>query len=158
MKKSRRVVAFLAALLLGGACLSAFAADGLVTMPIAHSVDATIEKFETAVKKRGFMVFGRLDHAAAADTVGLKMPRATVLVFGNPRLGTPVFIKSPTLAIDLPLKAMVWEDANGKVFLSYNSAEYLYTTIYGRHEASYDKAVVTKVDETLKAIADETMQ
>ncbi len=64
---------------------SALAVDGLVTKPSAHSVNATIEKFEAAVKKRGFIVFTRLDHAAAAESVGLKMPRATVIVFGNPR-------------------------------------------------------------------------
>jgi uncharacterized protein (DUF302 family) len=101
----------------------------------------TIDRFEAAVKKRGFMVFARLDHAAAAESVGLKMPRATVIVFGNPRLGTPGFIKTPTLAIDLPLKVMVWEDANGKVWLSYNLAEYLHGTIYVRHGAPTDKAV-----------------
>jgi hypothetical protein len=63
--------------------------EGLVTLPSSQSVDATIEKFESAARQRGFVVFGRLDHAAAAAAVGLKMPRATVIVFGNPRLGTP---------------------------------------------------------------------
>ena len=151
----RCVVVFTTAILLGGISLPTFAAEGLITSPSAHSVDATMDRFETAAKKRGFMVFARLDHAAAAESVGLKMPRATVIVFGNPRVGTPVFIKTPTVAIDLPLKAMVWEDANGKVFLSYNSAEYLFGTIYVRHGAPYDKAAVTKVEGALKAIADE---
>jgi len=83
------------------------------------------------------------------------MPRSTVIVFGNPRAGTPVFIKTPTVAIDLPLKAMVWEDANGKVFLSYNSAEYLFGTIYVRHGALYEKEAVVKIEGALRAIADE---
>lgn len=145
-------------MLLIGSAVPAFAAEGLITKSSAHSVDATINRFEAAARKRGFMVFARLDHAAAAESVGLKMPSATVIVFGNPRLGTPVFIKTPTVAIDLPLKAMVWEDANGKVFLSYNSAEYLYATIYVRHRAPFDNAVVAKVEGALDAIADEAVK
>jgi uncharacterized protein (DUF302 family) len=157
MVSLRYVVVTVIAMLLAGTALSAFAVEGLITKPSPHSVGATIDRFEAAVKKRGFMVFARLDHAAAAESVGLKMPRATVIVFGNPRLGTPVFMKTPTLAIDLPLKAMVWEDANAKVFLSYNSAEYLYGTIYVRHGAPSDKAVAAKVEGTLEAIADEAV-
>jgi uncharacterized protein (DUF302 family) len=151
----RYVVASVVATFLCGASLTSFAVEGLITIPSAHSAATTMDRFEAAAKKRGFMVFTRLDHAAAAESVGLKMPRATVIVFGNPRLGTPVFIKTPTVAIDLPLKAMVWEDGSGKVFLSYNSAEYLYDTIYVRHGAAYDKAVVAKVDGVLSAIAGE---
>jgi uncharacterized protein (DUF302 family) len=146
------------AILLSATAVSALAVDGLITKSSAHSVDATIERFEAAVKKRGFIVFARLDHAAAAESVGLKMPRATVVVFGNPRLGTPVFIKTPTVAIDLPLKAMVWEDPNGKVFLSYNSSEYLYGTIYVRHGVQSDKAAAEKVESTLAAMADEAVK
>jgi uncharacterized protein DUF302 len=79
-----------AALLIGcTVALPAVAIDGLITRPSPYSVDATIEKFEAAAKKRGFVVFARLDHAAAAESVGLKMPRSTVIVFGNPRVGTP---------------------------------------------------------------------
>ncbi|MGZ9129075.1 MAG: DUF302 domain-containing protein [Candidatus Binatia bacterium] len=137
---------------------AAFAVDGLITKSSAHSVETTIEKFEAAVKKQGFMVFALLDHAAAAESVGLKMPRATVIVYGNPRLGTPIFMKTPTVAIDLPPKAMVWEDSNGKVFLSYNSSEYLYGIIYARHGILSDKAVAAKVEATLAAIADEAVK
>jgi uncharacterized protein (DUF302 family) len=146
------------AVLLALTAFRAYAVDGLITKPSAHSADATIEKFEAAVKKRGFVVFGRLDHAAAAEAVGLKMPRATVIVFGNPRLGTPVFLKTPTVAIDLPPKAMVWEDSNGKVFLSYNSSEYIYGTIYARHGIPADKGVVAKVEGAFTAMADEAVK
>ena len=118
-----RALAVTAAVLLGSTT-SASGADGLVTKPSRY-----------AAKERGFMIFARLDHAAAAESFGLKMPKSTVLVFGNPRLGTPVFLKHPTLAIDLPLKALVWDDARGKTSLSYNSAQYLLVTIYGRHGA-----------------------
>jgi len=157
--KSLRYAAILAIVtMLSAAGTSALAVDGLITKPSAHSVDATIEKFEAAVKKRGFMVFARLDHAAGAESVGLKMPRATVIVFGNPRLRTPVFLKTPTVAIDLPPKAMVWEDTNGKVFLSYNSAQFLYGSIYARHGIQSDKPVAEKIEATLAAIADEVVK
>jgi uncharacterized protein (DUF302 family) len=138
-----------------GSSVASFAVQGLITTPSTNSVDATLDKFEAAAKKRGFMVFARLDHAAAAESVGLKMPRSTVVVFGNPRAGTPVFIKTPTVAIDLPLKALVWQDGSGKVFVSYNSAEYLFGTIYARHGAAHDKAVAAKIEGALKAISDE---
>jgi len=155
MSLPRYLVVCAAATLLFGAANPSFAVEGLITSQSAYSADATMDKFEAAAKKRGFIVFARLDHAAGAEAVGLKMPRSTVIVFGNPRAGTPVFIKTPTVAIDLPLKAMVWEDANGKVFLSYNSAEYLFGTIYVRHGAAHDKAVAAKIEGALKAMSDE---
>ena len=113
------------------------AADaGLVTKPSKYSVSETLDRFEAAVKARaaaGFKVFTRIDHAAAAKEAGLDMRPRTVIVFGNPKLGTPVMVRTPLLAIDVPPKALVWEDDQGKVWLSYNSAEYLYKTIYPRH-------------------------
>lgn len=145
------------AILIPLTALSSSDVNGLVTQPSANSVDVTIKKFETAAENRGLKVFTRLDHAAAAESVGLKMPRATVIVFGNPRVGTPVMTKTPTVAIDLPPKAMVWEDAEGKVFLSYNCAEFLFNTIYARHGIESDKATMKKVEDTYKAIADEAV-
>ena len=122
---------------LGAIAHSAPAADaGLVTKPSKYSVSETLDRFEAAVKAKaiaGFKVFTRIDHAAAAKEAGLDMRPRTVIVFGNPKLGTPVMVKTPLLAIDVPPKALVWEDDQGKVWLSYNSAEYLYKTIYPRH-------------------------
>lgn len=132
----------------------ASAVDGLITKPSVYSANETLDRLEAALKERGWVIFTRLDHAAAAESLGLKMPRSTVLVFGNPRLGTPVFIKRPTLAIDLPLKALVWEDAAGKVSLSYNSAEYLFVTIYGRHSAPVAPDAVARLDGVLTAVTD----
>jgi uncharacterized protein (DUF302 family) len=94
--------------------VSTAAVDGLITKPSAYPATETLERLETALKERGSIIFTRLDHAADVQSVGLKMPKSTVLVFGNPRLGTQLFIKHPTLAIDLPLKALVWEDEHGK--------------------------------------------
>src|ERR1700736_4724803 len=112
--------------------------DGLITKPSKYSVKETVTRFEDAVRQKegaGFTVFTEIDHAAAAKKFGLEMRPRTVIVFGNPKLGTPAMIKTPLVAIDLPPKALVWEDDQGKVWLSYNSADYLYKTIYPRHGA-----------------------
>jgi len=130
--------------------VAAYAADdGLITKPSRYSVKETVSRFETAVKEReaaGFMVFTEIDHAAAAKKFGLDMRPRTVIVFGNPKLGTPSMVKMPKLAIDVPPKALVWEDDQGKVWLSYNSADYLSKTIYPRHgaEASPPPAAFVK--------------
>jgi len=137
-----------------GLAVPAQAAEGLITRPSTHSADATLERFETALKARGLTIFARLDHQAAASAAGLKMPRSTVVVFGNPRAGTPGFLAQPTLAIDLPMKALVHEDANGKVWLSYNSAKYVLGTIYARHGLPANPEAVTRQEEALAAIAD----
>jgi uncharacterized protein (DUF302 family) len=112
--------------------------DGLITKPSKFSVEETVARFEAAVKQKeaaGFTVFTEIDHAAAAKKFGLEMRPRTVIVFGNPKLGTPAMVKTPLLAIDVPPKALVWEDDQGKVWLSYNSSDYLYNTIYPRHGA-----------------------
>lgn len=144
----------LAATLVLASITSVSAVDGLITKPSAYPAALTLDRLEAALKERGFVIFTRLDHAAAAESVGLKMPRSTVLVFGNPRLGTPVFIKHPTLAIDLPLKALVWEDASGKVSVSYNSAQYLLLTIYGRHGAPTNPEAIARIETSLAAATD----
>jgi uncharacterized protein (DUF302 family) len=127
------------ALAFGVFATSAYAADdGLITKPSKYSVKETVSRFEAAVKEKeaaGFVVFTQIDHAAAAKKFGIEMKPRTLIVFGNPKLGTPVMIKTPLLAIDVPPKALVWEDDQGKVWLSYNSADYLYKTIYPRHGA-----------------------
>lgn len=155
---SRYLVVVVIAILFSVFALATSDVDGLITQPSANSVDVTIEKFEKAATERGLKIFARLDHAAAAESVGLEMPRATVIVFGNPRIGTPVFIETPTVAIDLPPKAMVWEDAEGKVFLSYNSAEFLFDTIYARHGIESDKEATAKVASLYAEIASEAVK
>jgi uncharacterized protein (DUF302 family) len=134
----------------------AFAADnGLITVQSRYSVKETIARFEAAVKAKeslGFMVFTELDHAAAAAKFGLKMRPRTVIVFGNPKFGTPVMVKTPLLAIDVPPKALVWEDDQGKVWLTYNSAEYLGKTIYARHGLA-DPPSTPKLAAALAAFA-----
>ncbi|MGE0037108.1 MAG: DUF302 domain-containing protein [Xanthobacteraceae bacterium] len=134
---------------------SAQTQNGVMTKPSAHSADTTIQRLEDAIKSRGFIVFARLDHAAAAKNAGLTMPYSTVVVFGNPKLGTPSFIQNPQLAIDLPLKALVWEDKDGKVWLSYNSSKYLYETVYARHRQPFTAEMVNRLEEGLAKLTDE---
>ena len=148
-----RTLALTAALFLGS-ITSASGVEGLITKPSRYSAAETLDRLEGALKERGFMIFARLDHAAAAESFGLKMPKSTVVVFGNPRLGTPVFIKHPSLAIDLPLKALVWDDASGKTSVSYNSAQYLLVTIYGRHGAPSSPEAAARIEAALAAATD----
>lgn len=100
-------------------------AEGLVSRPSSYPVDETLNRLESVLRSKGVTVFTRIDHGAAAASVGLAMRPAQILIFGNPQVGTPVMNTAPTIAIDLPFKALAWEDAAGRVWLSYNSVEYL---------------------------------
>jgi len=136
---------------------AAVAADnGLITVQSHHSVKETVARFEEAVRSKeslGFMVFTEIDHAAAAKKFGLTLRPRIVIVFGNPKLGTPVMVKTPTLAIDVPPKALVWEDDQGKVWLTYNSSEYLAKVIYVRHDLPANQPWVPTLAGALKAFA-----
>jgi uncharacterized protein (DUF302 family) len=136
----------------------AAADNGVITKPSAYSADETLARLEQSLTKRGFMIFAKLDHAAAAKSKGLTMPYSTVLVFGNPKLGTPNFIIKPELAIDLPLKALVWADKDGKVFLSYNSGTYLHQTIYARHGAPFKAKATARINKGFGVITDEVVK
>jgi uncharacterized protein (DUF302 family) len=99
--------------------------NGIVSKPSNHSVDETVEKLKALLQSMGVTLFAVVDHSGEAEKAGLTMPPTKLLIFGNPKGGTPVMLASPSIAIDLPLKLLVAEDANGKVWLSYNSTAYL---------------------------------
>ena len=99
--------------------------NGIVNKPSKHSVERTVETLTNILKSKGVAVFALIDHSGEAEKVGLKMRPTKLLIFGNPKAGTPLMLASPSSAIDLPLKILVWEDARGKVWVSYNSPEYL---------------------------------
>ncbi len=99
--------------------------NGFVTIPGNHSVDQTVEKLQEILKSRGVKLFALIDHSGEAEKAGLKMRPTKLLIFGNPVAGTPLMVASPSLAIDLPLKILVWEDADEKVQLSYNDPAWL---------------------------------
>ena len=101
--------------------------NGLIHLRSPYSVPETLKRLEALLTAKGLMVFGRVDHSGEAAKVGLTMRPTQLIIFGSPKAGTPLMVASPTLAIDLPLKALAWEDADGKVWLSSNSPEYLKT-------------------------------
>ena len=98
---------------------------GLVQVPSRYSVDETLQRLQSAFAEKGLHVFAIIDHSGEAEKVGLKMRPTKVLIFGSPKGGTPLMVAAPSLAIDLPLKALVAEAADGAVSVTYNSPEYL---------------------------------
>jgi len=98
---------------------------GLVSVPCKHSVDETVSRLAAMLAANGVKLFAIIDHSGEAAAAGLQMPPTKVLIFGNPKGGTPLMLASPSVAIDLPLKLLVAEAADGSVTISYNSPEYL---------------------------------
>jgi len=99
--------------------------NGLLHVASPHSVPETLNKLESVLQSHGLTVFARVNHSGEAQKVGLTMRPTQLLIFGSPKAGTPLMVARPSIAIDLPLKALAWEDASGKVWLSYNSPQYL---------------------------------
>ena len=99
--------------------------NGIIDIPSNHSVDETIEKLKGILQTKGVTLFALIDHSGEAQKVAMKMRPTKLLIFGNPKAGTPVMLAAPSSAIDLPLKILTWEDAQGKVWLTYNSPVYL---------------------------------
>ncbi len=119
--------------------------DGLVTIKSANSVKKTIDILEAALKKKGIRVFARVDHQANGATVNLPLRPTTILIFGNPKLGTPLMSSNQTIGLDLPMKALAWRDANGQVWLTYNDPQYL----AHRHGIKDKDAVIKKMTGAL---------
>jgi len=98
---------------------------GIVDVPSNHSVDQTVERLKGILNAKGVTLFALVDHSGEAEKAGMKMRATKLLIFGRPKAGTPVMLAAPSIAIDLPLKVLVWEDSSGKVWVSYNSPAYL---------------------------------
>jgi uncharacterized protein (DUF302 family) len=105
--------------------MSATSVPGFVSKPSKYSVTETISRLSAILKAKGIAVFALVDHSGEAEKAGLKMRPTQLLIFGNPKGGTPLMLAAPSVAIDLPLKALVWQDEGGKVWLSFNSPDYL---------------------------------
>ena len=99
--------------------------NGIVDVPSRYPVPETLARLEEILKDKGITVFALIDHSGEAEKAGLKMRPTQLLVFGSPKSGTPLMVAAPRLAIDLPLKALAWQDEKGQVWLSYNAPEYL---------------------------------
>ncbi len=130
----------------------ASAADGLIEIKSPHSAKDTMNKLEDIVKQRGLNVFARIDHSAGAAKIGKTLRATEVLIFGNPQGGTPLMECSQTAGIDLPLKALVWEDASNQVWVGYNDPAFLAQ----RHGAA-NCPVVENLRKALAGIAEATV-
>ena len=98
---------------------------GIIDKPSNHSVEQTVDKLKNILQSKGVTLFALIDHSGEAEKIGMKMPSTKLLIFGNPKAGTPLMLAAPSSAIDLPLKILIWEDARGKVWVTYNSPVYL---------------------------------
>jgi uncharacterized protein (DUF302 family) len=116
------------------------APNGIISHPSPYSVPETLDRLEAILRAKNITVFTRIDHSGEATKVGLTMPPTQLLIFGNPRGGTPIMLAAPLSAIDLPLKALAWQDTADKVWLSFNDPHYL--------QSRYDLS-----DEVLQPIA-----
>jgi len=132
----------------------AVADNGIVTVKSNHSVAQTADKLEAVLSNKGMTVFTRINHAAGADKAGLKLRPTEVVIFGNPKVGTPLMQCSQSTALDLPQKALIWEDEAGKVWLSYNDPTYL----KDRHHIEGCDAVLDKVKGALAKFASAATQ
>ena len=101
--------------------------NGIITHPSPYSVPETLNRLEALLQAKNVKIFIRVDHSGEAAKAGLHMPPTQLLIFGNPKGGTPIMLAAPLSAIDLPIKALAWQDAEGKVWLSYNDPQYLKT-------------------------------
>lgn len=137
---------FVAVMLLAG---NAMADSGLITIKSAHSVKDTADKLEAVLNSKGMNVFGRINHAAGAEKAGLELKPTELVIFGNPKVGTPLMNCERTIAIDLPQKALIWEDDGGDVWLAYNDP----AELAKRHDLTGCEAVIEKVTGALANFA-----
>lgn len=129
---------------------SAMAAEGLVVKPSNYSVKETIDRLESILSDKGLTIFTRIDHQAGAAGADLELAPTEVLIFGNPKLGTPLMTSAPTTAIDLPQKALAYQDEDGKVYLAYNDIGYL----QARHGIEGRDEVIAKIRGALANFTD----
>ena len=99
--------------------------NGIADIPSQHTVDETVARLKAILEARGVTLFALVDHSGEAEKAGMKMPPTKLAIFGSPKAGTPVMLAAPSIAIDLPLKILVWQDSHGKVWVSYNTSDYL---------------------------------
>lgn len=146
----RLLLAAILASILSVATSPAFADAGTISKKSAHSVTATIDRLEGILKEKGLTIFARIDHAAGAKKAGLELRPTELLIFGNPKLGTPLMTASQTTALDLPQKALAYQSESGDVFLVYNDPAYLSS----RHKIEGADPVLKKITGALNAFTD----
>ncbi len=128
---------------------TAYADSGLITMKSAHDVATTADRLENVLNQKGMNVFARINHAQGAQKVGKKLRPTELLIFGNPKVGAPLMQCRQSVAIDLPQKALIWQDEQGRVWLAYNDPAYLVE----RHSITGCDEVVKKIKGALNKFA-----
>lgn len=126
-----------------------FAAESVISVESSYTVKETADRFEKILEKKGLTIFARIDHSKNASNINLELAPTEVVIFGNPKIGTPLMRCSKTVAIDLPQKALFWQDAKGQVWLSYNNPEYLKE----RHSIKDCDKVIDKVASVLAKLS-----
>ncbi len=149
MKVWTRIPILAALLSLPLAAVGADGADGMVTTQSNHSVAMTADKLVSTLKSKGMTVMNRINHTEGASKVGLELRPTEVVIFGNPKVGTPLMQCAQSVAIDLPQKALIWEDSEGTVWLGYNDPEYLKQ----RHSIEGCEQVIEKIEGALAGFA-----
>lgn len=127
---------------------------GMVSKPSRYSVPETMGRLVAVLQAKGMTVFERIDHSGAAEKAGLSMRASQLVIFGNPKGGTPLMVAAPTVAIDLPFKALAWEDADGKVWLSYNAP----TWLKERHGIRGKDDAIAALEKALDAMTGEALE
>lgn len=140
------------ALLITLLSIHAEAADGLINVQSTFTVTETADRMENVLKEKGMTVFNRIKHSENAQKVGLKLNDTELIIFGNPKVGTPLMKCQQSVAIDLPQKALIWEDDNDAVWISYNNPKYLEK----RHNISGCEEVISKIEKALVNITRST--
>ncbi|WP_319548307.1 DUF302 domain-containing protein [Desulfogranum marinum] len=140
---------FLVLLLFFSMTVSAQAVDGTVNVASSFSVQATADRLEIIMQKKGLTVFNRIKHSEGAKLAGIDLRKTELLIFGNPVVGAPLMKCQQTVAIDLPQKMLVWEDKDGKVWITYNSPQYL----RDRHTISGCDKIIAKLEKVLASIS-----
>ena len=124
------------------------AAEGVVTIPSTFSVEDTADRMENVLNKKGMTIFNRIKHSEGAAKIGIELQKTELILFGNPKVGSPLMKCQQSVAIDLPQKALIWEDADAKVWISYNDPGYLQK----RHNIAGCEEVISKIKKALNGI------
>lgn len=126
----------------------------IVTKSSPHSVPKTLDRLEAALTAKGLTVFTRIDHGAGAAKVNIPLPATQILIFGNPKVGTPLMVENRNVGLDLPLKAMAWEDDKGQVWLSYTAP----ATLAKRFDITENAAVISKMTQALEGLTSKAIE
>lgn len=150
----KQIVWLFTVLLLSFATAQAQSGEGVISVQSPYDVKETLDKLAATVEAKGFAIIARVDHAAAATSVEMALRPTELLLFGNPKGGTPLMVCQQSFGLDLPLKALAWEDETGQVWLSYNDMSYLAT----RHETQGCDEAIGNVNKALEGIVQEALQ